>query len=269
VLQSKDDFYMMDSGLVSLETTNSVTNKTLFDLYITPQSLLTWQRVIVANRLAKGGEEWTHIFAQYNSGTYNNQWMVVDYNKYQAGAPIQPGTLWILEQIPGFTEAADKSDFLAENTHWPSYNVPYFSWIYNISGYANGSALDGHGQEYMDAPRALIFARDQDKVVDMATMKHIMQSNDYQNDPLSQGDPANAIASRYDLRTRNSAAFGAIDAKISSVSNMRDMACDAISGPTHQSQPDFQWSPKWDNVYHVGLPDVWNFDWQHIASKSA
>lgn len=54
--------------------------------------------------------------------------------------------------------------------------------------------------------------------------------------------------------------------QISSVENMVDMACDAISGPTHQQQPQFKWSPNFDNVYHVGLPEVWDFDWQHIVS---
>jgi hypothetical protein len=28
---------------------------------------------MLANRLAKTGKEWTDIFAQHNSGTYNNQ----------------------------------------------------------------------------------------------------------------------------------------------------------------------------------------------------
>ena len=39
----------------------------------TQGSLLCWQRAMLANRLAKTGKEWTDIFAQHNSGTYNNQ----------------------------------------------------------------------------------------------------------------------------------------------------------------------------------------------------
>ena len=35
---------------------------------------------------------------------YNNQWIVVDYKKYVSGEEIQDDTLWILEQIPGYTE---------------------------------------------------------------------------------------------------------------------------------------------------------------------
>lgn len=62
---------------------------------------------MLANRLAKNGQEWTDIFAQYNSGTYNNQWMVVDYNRFQPSKPLRAGVLHILEQIPGFTMNAD------------------------------------------------------------------------------------------------------------------------------------------------------------------
>jgi hypothetical protein len=37
------------------------------------QSLLSWQRVRASNGLARNGRDWTQIFAQYNSGTYNNR----------------------------------------------------------------------------------------------------------------------------------------------------------------------------------------------------
>lgn len=31
---------------------------------------------------------------------------IVDYNKFRPGA-VSPGLLWVLEQLPGYTEAAD------------------------------------------------------------------------------------------------------------------------------------------------------------------
>ena len=43
-LESLDDFYMMDSGLGMVQTSNGVMNNSLYDL-IKPQSLLAWQRV--------------------------------------------------------------------------------------------------------------------------------------------------------------------------------------------------------------------------------
>jgi hypothetical protein len=59
------------SGLVSLETTNGIMNTSLYQ-YVTMETVLTWMRVIVANRMAHNGPEWTEIFARYNSGTYEN-----------------------------------------------------------------------------------------------------------------------------------------------------------------------------------------------------
>ena len=41
---------------------------------------------MVANRLSRTGASWAQIFEVYNSGTYNNQWMVVDYE--QVGMPF-------------------------------------------------------------------------------------------------------------------------------------------------------------------------------------
>jgi len=206
-------------------------------------------RVIVAHRMANNGREWTDVFARYNSGTYNNQWIVVDYKKFTPRNAIQPNTLWILEQIPGFTKSADVSAVLAKQLYWPSYNVPYFSFIYNISGYSGGNAEDGQGTAYVTAPRAFIFARDQSTVVDISSMKTIMQYNNWQTDPLAHGDPALAISSRYDIRpsTLPSYAFGGVDSKITSSDLARRMECDAISGPSHQQQPSFTWDdPRWD-----------------------
>lgn len=43
-LSSDDDFYLLDTGMVVLQTTNSIYNKTLYDL-LTSASLTSWQRV--------------------------------------------------------------------------------------------------------------------------------------------------------------------------------------------------------------------------------
>ena len=52
------------------------------------------------------------------------QWMVLDYNKFIPGQPLIPGTLWILEQLPGMVEMADLTEHLNENGYWASYNLP-------------------------------------------------------------------------------------------------------------------------------------------------
>lgn len=66
---SHADFYMMDSGLGMIQTSNGVMNSSLYDL-ITPSSLLAWQRVRVASAVARTGEEWWKTFKMHASGTY-------------------------------------------------------------------------------------------------------------------------------------------------------------------------------------------------------
>ena len=73
-------------------------------------------------------------------------------------------------------------------------------------------------------------------------------------------DPKNSIASRYDLKETKPSYFGAIDAKIVSTENPH--VTYAISGPTHQNQPVFEWDLNVFNTSHVGVPAKWNFDWQ-------
>ena len=66
-LESLDDFYLMSSQLVMLQTTNQVFNKSLYK-NVTPYSLLAWHRVRLANMMAHGGKEWGAIFSENNSG---------------------------------------------------------------------------------------------------------------------------------------------------------------------------------------------------------
>ena len=112
-----------------METTNIILNESLYDK-TTPYSLLTWVRVILANRLASNGEEWTSIFKKENSGTYNNQYMILDLNLIDLKKKIIPKkSLMIIEQIPGETVVNDVTDVLKKG-YWPSYNIPYSDYLY-------------------------------------------------------------------------------------------------------------------------------------------
>ena len=164
-LASLDDFYFLDSKLLVMETTNSIYNSTLYKL-IKPEALLTWVRVMVSNRLASSAEEWTNIFKKENSGTYNDQFMILDINKIDLNNKIIPDkSLMIVEQIPGEIEINDVSNKLKEG-YWPSYNVPYSKKFYEKSGYeimlekfpSYFSNID-----YEECSRAKIFKRDQIK----------------------------------------------------------------------------------------------------------
>ena len=113
---SLDDFLLSSSGLATTETTLFIYDKELFrDADYSKDVVFEGARVMTANRLAKDGKQWMDIFKQFNSGTYNNQWMVVDYNKLKASPrALQDGVLWVSEQIPGKVMAKDQVQFLLQ-----------------------------------------------------------------------------------------------------------------------------------------------------------
>nr|XP_042130131.1 phospholipase B-like 1 isoform X2 [Peromyscus maniculatus bairdii] len=113
-LESLDDFYILSSGLILLQTTNSVYNKTLLK-FVEPETLLAWQRVRVANMMADGGKDWAEIFSKHNSGTYNNQYMVLDLKKVHIKKRLDEGTLYIVEQIPTYVEYSEQTNVLRKD----------------------------------------------------------------------------------------------------------------------------------------------------------
>jgi len=246
--------------LVMLETTNNVYNMSLFDLVV-PQSLFAWQRVRLASLSAKTGAEWYKHVSFHNSGTYNNQYAVIDLKLYKPGQPLVPNTLWVMEQIPGTVYGADQTDLLTFG-YFPSYNVPYFESIYNSSGYTDVAKLVGsiQGLEYQNAPRAQIFRRDQGTVVDLASFQHIMRYNDYENDKIAAGNPMSAICSRGDLTKGDSRAFGCIDSKVTTASLVKEGIAYIMNGPTTNggSLPAFSWS-QFPETVHTGEPEVFDF----------
>ena len=66
-LVSLDDFYLMGSEMMMLQTTNNIFNMSLYD-QVVPTTLLAWQRVRVAHMMAHNGTEWYDRFKQHNSG---------------------------------------------------------------------------------------------------------------------------------------------------------------------------------------------------------
>ncbi len=100
VIYSGDDFHVISSGLVTIETTIGNENPAIWHFVKPVGQIVEGVRVTVANRLATNGKEWTEIFRRRNSGTYNNQWMIVDYKKFKPGMrKMKQGLLWILEQV--------------------------------------------------------------------------------------------------------------------------------------------------------------------------
>ncbi|XP_013135556.1 PREDICTED: putative phospholipase B-like 2 isoform X4 [Papilio polytes] len=281
--QSTDDFYIISSGLVAGETTISNSNKTLFDL-INPLCVMEYIRGMIANRLAVDGYQWTRIFRQHNSGTYNNQWYIVDYNKFTPTSKgckgkAEKGLLWVLEQLPGYTETADLTEQLVNTTYFPSYNIPYFPTIFNLSGGNVRVATFGDWFGYKTNPRANILKEKQAGITNLRDMFNTMRYNDFKHDPLSRCacvppySACNAIAARNDLNPANGTfpfralghrSHGGTDAKVTSWHLRNNYEFVAVSGPTFNISrgiPPFAWS-EFDmgpHLPHIGHPDLWAF----------
>uniref|UniRef100_A0A0K8RLY8 Phospholipase B-like n=1 Tax=Ixodes ricinus TaxID=34613 RepID=A0A0K8RLY8_IXORI len=92
-----------------------------------------------------------------NSGTYNNQWMVLDYKLFTPRKAIGKNVLWILEQMPNLIKSEDLSEYLQKQSYWASYNVPFFPAIFNISGQPDMVKEYGNYYSHDISPRAQIF----------------------------------------------------------------------------------------------------------------
>lgn len=201
---------------------------------------------------------------------------------FTPGSPIQANTLWILEQFPGDPGymAGDVSSTL-QFGYWPSYNVPYYTEIYNVCDFPQSVKKYGpYLFAYETCARAEIFRRNQSEVYSETQFQAMMRYNDWRLDPLSSGNSGLAISSRFDLvdqtyknnPTLSKSCFGAIDSKMTSSRLMANGAALAWSqsGPTHDQQPAFDWSA-WPNVMHYGMPPVFDFGWvlQNFTSSAS
>ncbi|XP_045924422.1 phospholipase B-like 1 isoform X1 [Micropterus dolomieu] len=269
-LMSLDDFYLLGSGLLMTQTSIGVFNISLYS-QLSPHSLLAWQRVRLANSLAHSGEEWAHIFSKYNSddpcsqlqnhnclGTYNSQYMLVDLSRVSLGHSISNGALTVVEQIPGKVMHSDQSQALRRG-YWPSYNIPFHIEIYNLSGYSVMWKRYGEDFSYDLCPRAKILRRDQAKVSDLSSLKHIMRYNNYKKDPYSKGHPCKTICCRNDLRPRRPHPGGCYDTKVTDYQMAVHLVAEAVNGPTTQGglRP-FSWQ-SFNLSTHQGLPHTYNF----------
>merc|ERR1712194_687755 len=222
------------------------------------QSVLTWARTVLANRLATDGRSWVEWFTKMNSGTINNQWMIVDYNKFVPFQKLQDNTLWIVEQLPGYFESRDVTDYL-RIAHWPSFNQPFFDKVRALSGNSDMEKRFGPQYSYSMNPRAKIFRRDAGKVTTREDLHRFMRYDNWKDDQFSAAgyggkseprSPENAIAARNDLIPRNTTVpeqlalrgiHGNTDAKAVGMDDVKNLRFDFVVGPTNDQQPPFAW----------------------------
>lgn len=210
---------------------------------------MAYARATLANRLSRTPKEWGIFFGKENSGTYNNQWMIVDRIHK---------TLGIVEQIPGLVESQYQTELLTKQNYWPSYNIPFYETIYNLSGYTQMYQKFGNQFSYSQCPRANIFRRNQTNINSIEDVQSLMRFNQYQTDPLSEGNPGFAISSRFDLAKKDAMPFGGIDSKVTST-KLAPKAW-AQCGPTHEGQTPFSWkNSAFGDWPHFDMPDTFDF----------
>ncbi|CUG87850.1 lysosomal/endosomal membrane protein p67, putative [Bodo saltans] len=288
-IHSGDDFYVLGSDFTVQETTNENNNPVTTAPYVDALAVSEFIRVMVSNRFATNGSHWADLFCSYNTGTYNNQWMVVDMAKFTLSmGTVTNDTLWIIEQMPNMCKKGDQSAILESAGYWASYNRPFYADVFAWGGFLAHEQEYGTLFSYADNYRANIFRRNESRVTSVETMKDLMRYNDYLHDPFSivpnctncspVYSPYLSIACRADLVPRN-ASYGvmdqfigqydtaAIDAKIISASLMRQPTVSPwiISSPTYGGSsniPPFRFSTSlYNQSRHQGIPDTMNFDW--------
>lgn len=267
-IASLDDFYLTDSGLMVLETTMGIFNDSLF-YQVTPNGVSTWMRAIFATRMAHNGSEWTSLFIKHNLGTYNNQYLIVDTNKFEKGKKPEKDLLWVIEQVPGTQSmAADITGDLVSKGYFPSFNKPHFPELFKLMMYPEKIAANPQTAVYWDyntSARNLLMAREAPRIHDFETFKKFMRYNNWEKDVYSNGDPGQMMMSRYDLRYGglwgNKIPDAGLDTKAAKLTHARSMmAFDAIQSPAYEQQPAFDWS-EFPDMVHPGLPEHWNFTW--------
>ena len=85
-LTSTDDFYVLNNKIVVLETTLEMIDQTVYDKDLPDPAnyVPNYIRISVSNRLAESATDWIEYFKKNNSGTYNSQWMILDFSSFYA-----------------------------------------------------------------------------------------------------------------------------------------------------------------------------------------
>ena len=273
-LASLDDFYINSHGLISIETTNVLYNDSLYS-FINPNSLFASDRAMICNRISNSSKEWAENYIKYNSGTYNNQFMILDKNKINlVNKSIDQDAFYISEAYPGIGKVNNVTDVLKFG-YWSSYNVPYDKEIYDISGIKEVIEKNPQRASFLDydiGARAKIFRRDHHTADNLEGFKKFIRYNNYKNDPFSEGNPALAISSRGDL---NGSCSNAIDAKVGVLSEVigKKIKIYLNGGPTYDKEAGiepFEWATapkKCSDLPHYLTPERYDFDWIEFENE--
>lgn len=272
---SIDDFWTADTGLLVFETTMHNFNQTSKNL-ISPASVLTWIRSYYAMLSSDNGRSWTENFIRENSGTYNNEYVVLDSKLFEPGKKPSANLLWMIEQFPGFSKSADITNVLIENFSFFGVNAPYFNESFDYADYPYQQEKEPDKKDfwsYWEQPRLLVFLDHKDSVNTYSDFQNLLRLNNYKDEKEKNYNlPEMGILSRYDLVPSEGnrlhegpSAFGGLDSKTTSISRFKDyMHFDAINSPNYEQQEPFTFD-NWNETPRYGLQTgPWKFGWQEF-----
>lgn len=150
--------------------------------------MLSWCRARLSNQLAHTGKNWAQVYSLYHSGTYVNQWMVLDFHKFIPGNDPTSGFLTVLEEVPGFIHFEDMTSHLVNTSYWASFNNPYFEDISRLTGQWELCQTVDPTDCYETDPRNMLFKANQDKIQHISDLQWLISMNHFQYDPISMND---------------------------------------------------------------------------------
>lgn len=279
LISSGDEWYLLSSGLLVMDTSIEVMNEDIWvdvvDFTVSDvKTLPNFMHIQIVNRIAKTPMHWVDLFTSKNSGTMNNQWMILDYNNFVPGKPPPDNMFWVLETIPGKMHSADMTHRLRSHGFWGSYNRPYFQDIREATGHDDAQRKVGAVYSWADAPRATIFSSSAPGVNSAGDMRKLMNRNQYPTGGVEPQTPGHDISARFDLASDGPVPAGGIDAKVTCRCLMKALKCQAQSGPAHTDVRAFTWTkddgrPYFPGYVHIGQPDVWSFDYVQVSPTGA
>lgn len=94
-LPSSEDFWITSNGLLIQETTINNLDKNLQkEVDKSKNKLMTWIRNYHASWVSNSGSQWADEFLKQNSGTYNNQYIIVDAKKISPKTKPTKDLIW-------------------------------------------------------------------------------------------------------------------------------------------------------------------------------
>lgn len=190
-------------------------------------------RVMTANRLKIGGQQWHDSILQENNAD-SRQWIT-----------LEPRFGTIFKQLPEIRKM-----------HINKLAITGSLWSTEESLRKNNKT----DKNPYDTVKNELIAKLQTNVTTMEQFRNLMRGYNYETSTTENEEQAQILTYRGDLE-KVALPFGVIDTKIVLADINGIKSFEAISGPNAlSSKQPFQWSKIFPNVSHVGHPDIFNFD---------